>query len=65
MMMRLQPVGIRMLRQGLPGLETLSGRVRLGRVERAEFADVGVFRLVLRLVGLAVSVARAVALEGR
>ena len=61
MRMRLQPVGIRMLRRELLGLETLSGRVRLGRI--AGFADVGVSRLVLRLVGLVVSVARAVALE--
>ena len=59
--MRKLLVGTRMSRREAPDLATLSGRVRLDRVE--EFGDDDAFLLVLRLVGLAVLVAQAVALE--
>ena len=63
MRMRERLVGTRMFRQGAPDSATLSERVRLCRVVREVFEDVDVFLLVLRLVGLVVLVAQAVALE--
>ena len=63
MRMLLQLVGTGMFRRVAPDLATLSERVRLDRVGVAGFGDDDAYRLVLRLVGLAVLVAQAVALE--